>query len=244
MKLKSLGLILLALPFSTSVLAENAVTRQTNIVSFNTEAEKSIERDLLNVRLFYQVDGKDLADLNKTISERLNKAVGIVQKQSAVEIKGNSRNTSVRYNNEGYNNEGKKTGWIARADLVLESKDFQALSEVLNSLDGILAIEDVNATISPEKLISVESELTQAVIEKFKNKATLIQHSLQMNNYRILNLDISSVNESAPIRPYASPREAKVAMFSSDAAAPNAFLENGKEAVRVQATAQIELLKD
>ncbi|OOF81040.1 SIMPL domain-containing protein [Rodentibacter caecimuris] len=238
MKLKSFGLILLALPFSSSVLAENAIARQTNIVSFNAEAEKSIERDLLNVRLFYQVDGKDLADLNKTISERLNKAVGIVQKQSAVEIKGNSRNTSVRYNDEG-----KKTGWIARADLVLESKDFQALSEVLNSLDGILAIEDINATISPEKLMSVESELTQAVIEKFKNKATLIQHSLQMNNYRILNLDISSVNESTPIRPYASPRAAKVAMLSSDAA-PNAFLENGKEAVRVQATAQIELLKD
>ncbi|QIA77252.1 SIMPL domain-containing protein [Rodentibacter caecimuris] len=238
MKLKSFGLILLALPFSTSVLAENAVARQTNIVSFNTEAEKSIERDLLNVRLFYQVDGKDLADLNKTISERLDKAVGIVQKQSAVEIKGNSRNTSVRYNNEG-----KKTGWIARANLVLESKDFQALSEVLNSLDGILAIEDVNATISPEKLMSVESELTQAVIEKFKNKATLIQHSLQMNNYRILNLDISSVNESTAIRPYTSSRAAKVAMLSSDTA-PNAFLENGKEAVRVQATAQIELLKD
>ncbi|OOF59437.1 SIMPL domain-containing protein [Rodentibacter genomosp. 2] len=238
MKLKSFGLILLALPFSTSVLAENAVSRQTNIVSFTTEAEKSIERDLLNVRLFYQVDGKDLADLNKTISERLNKAVGIIQKQSAVEIKGNSRNTSVRYNNEG-----KKTGWIARADLVLESKDFQALSEVLNSLDGILAIEDVNATISPEKLMRVESELTQAVIEKFKNKATLIQHSLQMNNYRILNLDISSVNESTPIRPYASARAAKVAMLSSDAS-PNAFLENGKEEVRLQATAQIELLKD
>ncbi|OOF66445.1 SIMPL domain-containing protein [Rodentibacter sp. Ppn85] len=238
MKLKSFGLILLALPFSTSVLAENAIARQTNIVSFNAEAEKSIERDLLNVRLFYQVDGKDLADLNKTISERLNKAVGIVQKQSAVEIKGNSRNTSVRYNDEG-----KKTGWIARADLVLESKDFQALSEVLNSLDGILAIEDVNATISPEKLMSVESELTQAVIEKFKNKAVLIQHSLQMNRYRILNLDISSVNESVPIRPYVSPRAAKAAMLSYEAA-PNAFLENGKEEVRVRATAQIELLKD
>ncbi|OOF45834.1 hypothetical protein BKK52_12030 [Rodentibacter trehalosifermentans] len=238
MKLKAFSLALLALPLATSALAENAVTQQANLVSFSTEAEKSIERDLLNVRLFYQVDGKNLADLNKTISERLNKAVGIVQKQSAVEIKGNSRQTSVRYDNEG-----KKTGWIARADLTLESKDFQALSDVLNALDGILAIEDVNATISPEKLMGVESELTQAVIEQFKNKATLIQQSLQMKNYRILNLDISSVNEPVSIRPYAAPRAAKVAMLSADAA-PEALLESGKEAVRVRANAQIELLKD
>lgn len=240
MKLKAFSLALLALPFAMPALAENTIVQQTNLISFNAEVEKSIERDLLNVRLFYQVDGKNLSDLNKSISERLNQAVAIAKAQSAVEIKGNSRNTYVRYNDEG-----KKTGWTARAELVLESKDYQALSDVINSLDGILAIEDMNATISPEKLMAVENELTQEAIEKFKKKATLIQNSLQMKNYRILDLDISSVNEPAPIRAYAAPRAAKVAMLSSDSAeATNAFFENGKEAVRVRANARIELLKD
>lgn len=240
MKLKSLSLILLALPFSTSVLAENTSTQQANIVSFSTEVEKNIERDLLNVRLFYQVEGKDLSDLNKTISERLNKAVGVVKEQSAVEIKGNSRNTTVRYAEDG-----KKNGWIARATLVLESKDFQALSNVMASLDGILAVEDVSAALSSEKLMGVENELTQEAIEKFKNKATLIQQSLQMKNYRILDLEISSANELTPIRAYASPRMAKVGILSAEsAAADSAFLENGKETVRVRANARIELLKD
>lgn len=241
MKLKAFSLALLALPFSLSVLAENSANPPSNIVSFSTEVEKNIERDLLNVRLFYQVDGKNLADLNKTISERLNKAVNIIKEQSAVEIKENFRNTTVRYNNEG-----KKNGWVARATLVLESKDFQALSNVVTSLDGILAVEDMNATLSSEKLMGVENELTQETIEKFKKKATLIQQSLQMKNYRILDLEISSANEAAPIRAYASPRAAKVAMLSAEAmsGADNAFLENGKETVRVRANARIELLKD
>ncbi|MBF0752576.1 MULTISPECIES: SIMPL domain-containing protein [unclassified Pasteurella] len=239
MKLKAFALALFALPFSASVLAENVLPPQTNVVSFSTEVEKNIERDLLSVRLFYQVEGKNLSDLNQTISERLNKALGIVKGQSAVEIKGNSRHTSVRYAEDG-----KKNGWIARATLVLESKDFQALSNVMTSLDGVLAVEDVNATLSSEKLMGVENELTQAAIEKFKNKATLIQHSLQMKNYRILDLEISSVNELAPIRAYASPRAAKVAMLSAESTADNAFLENGKETVRVRANARIELLKD
>lgn len=241
MKLKIFSLALLALPFSTAVFAENVASiTQANIVSFSTEVEKNIERDLLNVRLFYQVEGKNLSELNQTISERLNKAVSIVKEQSAVEIKGNFRNTTVRYDNEG-----KKNGWIARATLVLESQDFQALSNVVGSLDDVLAVEDVNATLSSEKLMGVENELTQQAIEKFKNKATLIQNSLQMKNYRILDLDISSVNEPAPIRAYAAPRAAKMAMLSAEAAgADNAFSENGKETVRVRANARIELLKD
>ncbi|NBH75893.1 SIMPL domain-containing protein [Rodentibacter pneumotropicus] len=241
MKLKAFGLALLALPLSLSALAENSANPPSNIVSFSTEVEKNIERDLLNVRLFYQVDGKNLADLNKTISERLNKAVNIIKEQSAVEIKENFRNTTVRYDNEG-----KKNGWVARATLVLESKDFQALSNVITSLDGILAVEEMNATLSSEKLMGIENALTQETIEKFKKKATLIQQSLQMKNYRILDLEISSANEAAPIRAYASPRAAKVAMLSAEAmsGADNAFLENGKETVRVRANARIELLKD
>ncbi|OOF46135.1 SIMPL domain-containing protein [Rodentibacter trehalosifermentans] len=240
MKLKTLSLVLLALPFSATVLAEQSLPTQANIVSFSTEVEKNIERDLLSVRLFYQTEGKNLSELNQTISERLNKAVNIVKGQSAVEIKGNFRNTTVRYDNEG-----KKNGWIARATLVLESQDFQALSNVMSALDDVLAVEDVNATLSSEKLMGVENELTQQAIEKFKNKATLIQNSLQMKNYRILDLDISSVNEPAPIRAYAAPRAAKMAMLSAESAsADSALLENGKETVRVRANARIELLKE
>lgn len=240
MKLKTLALAVLALPFSTATLAENTITKPAQIVSFNTEVEREIERDLLQVRLFYQVDGKNLSDLNKTISERLNKAVAIAKEQSAVEIKGNSRNTSVRYDAQG-----KKNGWIARAELVLESKDFQAISNVISILDDVMAVEDVNASISSEKLMSVENELTQAAIEKFKKKADLIQNSLKMKDYRILDLDISSVNEQMPIRAYGTARAAKVATLSADyAGADQAFLENGKETVRIRANARIELLKD
>ena len=243
MKLKALSLALITLPFASATLADAPHTPPsppTNIISFNTEVETNVDRDLLQVTLFYQVDGKDLTDLNKNIAERLNKAVDAAKAKNAVEIKGNSRNTSVRYDDKG-----KKSGWTQRAELVLESKDFQALSEVITALDGVMAVEDMSAAISSEKLMKAESELTQAAIEKFKKKATLIQESLQMKNYRILDLDISSANEQAPIRAYGAPRAAKVSMLSSESAgADTAFLENGKETVRVRANARIELLKD
>ena len=35
-----------------------------------------------------------------------------------------------------YDNKGKQQGWIAHAGLTLESKDSQALSTLVNELDG------------------------------------------------------------------------------------------------------------
>ena len=107
--------------------------------------------------------------------------------QSAVEIKDNSRNTWIRYDNKG-----KQQGWIARAELTLESKDSQALSTLVHELDGVLAIDRVSASVSREKLSSLENELTKEALAKVKDKALLIQESLQMKGYHTQSLDVSS----------------------------------------------------
>ena len=73
MKLKALSLALLALPI-TSFAAE-PVSHQPTDVSFSVEAEKEVERDLLQVSLFYQAEGNDLSALNKTMAEKMNKAI-------------------------------------------------------------------------------------------------------------------------------------------------------------------------
>ncbi|MFQ9135151.1 MAG: SIMPL domain-containing protein [Haemophilus parainfluenzae] len=91
MKLNALSLALLALPI-TSFAAE-PVPHQPTDVSFSVEAEREVERDLLQVSLFYQAEGNDLSALNKTMAEKMNKAIELAKAQSAVEIKDNSRNT-------------------------------------------------------------------------------------------------------------------------------------------------------
>ena len=237
MKLKSLSLALLVLPFAVPALADNPQSAvQNNIVSFNDEVEKEVSRDLLQVTLFYQAEGTSLSTLNKTINEKLSKALSIAKSESAVEIKDHFRHTSVRYNNQG-----KQSGWIDRVELVLESKDFQAISKVISELDGVMAVESTNALISSEKLMSLENELTQAALDKFKNKATLIQNSLNMKGYQILDLDVSSVNEQTMSpRPYMMAM-AKSADMSSMDSSSDAYLENGKEKIKARISARIAL---
>ena len=236
MKLKALSLALLALPITS--FATEPVSHQPTDVSFSVEAEKEVERDLLQVSLFYQAEGNDLSALNKTMAEKMNKAIELAKAQSSVEITDNSRNTMVRYDNKG-----KQQGWIARAELTLESKDSQALSTLVNELDGILAIAQVNASVSREKLSSLENELTKEALAKLKDKAVLIQESLQVKGYRIQNLEISSANDSvADFRPYAAAELSSKSLYSSGK--DETYTQSGKEKIKVSVNARIALLKE
>lgn len=236
MKLKALSLALLALPI-TSFAAE-PVSHQPTDVSFSVEAEREVEHDLLQVSLFYQAEGNDLSALNKTMAEKMNKAIELTKAQSAVEIKDNSRNTWIRYNDKG-----KQQGWTARAELTLESKDSQALSTLVHELDGVLAIDRVSASVSREKLSSLENELTKEALAKLKDKAVLIQESLQVKGYRIQNLEISSANDSvADFRPYAAAELSSKSLYSSGK--DETYTQSGKEKIKVSVNARITLLKE
>ena len=243
MKLKTLSLALLAFSFVLSARADADVAQPNNVIAFNViafnvETERQIERDLMQVNLFYQSEGKNLSELNKTVNTRLNKAIGIAKQYPAVAIQGNTRNTMVQYDGKG-----KQSGWLARVELMLESKDSQALSDVINALNDTLAIENISASVSDEKLTHVENELTQAVLEKFKNKALLIQNTLQMKNYRVMDLNISAANEHNYARVYYEPT-ATSALTLSESASNAVPLENGKETVRMRVEGRIELLSD
>ena len=238
MKLKTLSLALLAFSFVLSARADANAAQPNNVIAFNVEAERQIERDLMQVNLFYQSEGKNLSELNKTVNTRLNKAIGIAKQYPAVAIQGNMRNTMVQYDGKG-----KQSGWLARVELMLESKDSQALSDVINALDDTLAIENISASVSDEKLTHVENELTQAVLEKFKNKALLIQNTLQMKNYRVMDLNISAANEHNYAPVYYEPT-AKSALTLSESASNAVPLENGKETVRMRVEGRIELFSD
>lgn len=236
MKLKALSLALLALPI-TSFAAE-PVSHQPTDVSFSVEAEREVERDLLQVSLFYQAEGNDLSALNKTMAEKMNKAIELAKAQSAVEIKDNSRNTWIRYDNKG-----KQQGWIARAELTLESKDSQALSTLVHELDGVLAIDRVSASVSREKLNSLEKELTKEALAKVKDKALLLQESLQMKGYIIQSLDVSSAKDSTNDYPiYAAAELSSKSLYSSGK--NETYTQSGKEKIKVSVNARIALLKE
>jgi hypothetical protein len=238
MKLKHFALVLLPLSMALAANAETKSADETekNVISFSTEVTKDMDYDVMEVTLFVKEENKNLKELNQTINQKVNAALEVLKKQSAVEVKKNTRSTQVRYDSKG-----KQSGWIERADLVLESKDFVVLSQVISDLNDTFAITDVVQKLSKEAAVKFEDEMIKSALAQFQHKAQLIQTSLNAKGYEVVNLNLDSRNEM----PYFDRRMmpvAKMNSFSSEAADEVNLDNNGKAELKASVSAQIKLL--
>jgi hypothetical protein len=238
MKLKHFALVLLPLSMALAANAETKSADETekNVISFSTEVTKDVGYDVMEVTLFVKEENKNLKELNQTINQKVNAALEVLKKQSAVEVKKNTRSTQVRYDSKG-----KQSGWIERADLVLESKDFVVLSQVISDLNDTFAITDVVQKLSKEAAVKFEDEMIKSALAQFQHKAQLIQTSLNAKGYEVVNLNLDSRNEM----PYFDRRMmpvAKMNSFSSEAADEVSLDNNGKAELKASVSAQIKLL--
>lgn len=237
MKLKHFALLLLPLSMA---LTANAETKPTDdlkktVISFSTEVTKEVDYDVMEVTLFIKDENKNLKELNQTINQKANAALEVIKKQSAVEIKKNTRSTQVRYDDKG-----KQAGWVERADLVLESKDFVALSQVISDLNDTFAIAEVVQKLSKEATAKFEDEMMKSALAQFQHKAQLIQTSLNAKGYEILNLNLDSRNEL----PYFEGRMmplAKASAFTSENADEVNLDSHSKAELKATVSAQIKL---
>ncbi|WP_314816219.1 SIMPL domain-containing protein [Aggregatibacter segnis] len=238
MKLKHFALVLLPLSMALAANAETKSADETekNVISFSTEVTKDVDYDVMEVTLFVKEENKNLKELNQTINQKVNAALEVLKKQSAVEVKKNTRSTQVLYDSKG-----KQSGWIERADLVLESKDFVVLSQVISDLNDTFAITDVVQKLSKEAAVKFEDEMIKSALAQFQHKAQLIQTSLNAKGYEVVNLNLDSRNEM----PYFDRRMmpvAKMNSFSSEAADEVNLDNNGKAELKASVSAQIKLL--
>ena len=238
MKLKHFALVLLPLSMALAANAETKSADETekNVISFSTEVTKDVDYDVMEVTLFVKEENKNLKELNQTINQKVNAALEVLKKQSAVEVKKNTRSTQVRYDSKG-----KQSGWIERADLVLESKDFVVLSQVISDLNDTFAITDVVQKLSKEAAVKFEDEMIKSALAQFQHKAQLIQTSLNAKGYEVVNLNLDSRNEM----PYFDRRMmpvAKMNSFSSEAADEVNLDNNGKAELKASVSAQIKVL--
>ncbi|PJG85504.1 SIMPL domain-containing protein [Conservatibacter flavescens] len=231
MKFNRLLLPLFLLPLTASA-NELPPPQPTNEITFSTEVEKEIVRDLMQVVMYVQEEGTDLHALNQRITKKLNEALALAKSESAVRVETRSRSTQVRYGNNG-----KQNGWVDRGEIVLESQDSAALSSLMGKIGDKLTIYSVNALLSPQALKNVEDEMLADVLTKFKQKAELIKTNLNAKGYQIIDLNINNTNQQSPYpRMYAAMAESRALEKSS-----GMELEAGKGTVKLRIDARIRL---
>lgn len=232
---KSLAVTLLATLTTTAWAINSQVnTENDNVISFNTQVSQSVDHNLWEAKLFIQEDNKDLQTATTAVNKNLDKALEIIKKNNEIEIKSTTINTRVRYNEDN-----QQEGWIVNGEIVLKSKNNIALSKVLNSLNGIVAIESINSEVSDAALAALEDSMTEKALKQFEHKAKVIQNTMHAKNYKIISLNLSTPMDR--YRPYQLMR-----MASESPAAENSttVLGQQKTTINARVDAKIQLINE
>lgn len=241
MKLKNFFTILPLVVATSTAFAENIANTEKDKAStfhFSAQVNRTIEQDLMHANVYSRKNGKSLADLKKAVSLNLNQVLAEAKKYPSIEVQAEGISNSVNYDDKG-----KVNGWLATGSISLKSKDFEAMAAVLDNLGKDVAIRHVYFSVSPEKIASLEDEMTLEIIQKFQHKADLIQKALGAKTYKLSNMSINTPNDGDYGRSRyfdSAYRAAPIMAAESQSKMEEMPLEAGKTTISASASGYIE----
>lgn len=237
MKLKH-SLALIPLAFASLVVnAETVKTEQSgSTFHFSTQVSRTVEKDLMEASVFSRKTGKNLAELKKSVSDNLNAVLEAAKKDPSIEVTADGIS-----NYTNYDNKGKISSWVAEGTITLKGKNFEAIAKILENLGSEVGISNVHFSVSPEKMASLEDEMTLEIIKQFQHKAGVIQKGLNAGKYTLSDIQLNTPNGDMPqyqTRMYAAKSyEAQAQMASTEAA--DVPLEAGKQTISASASGKV-----
>ncbi|MGD8874143.1 MAG: SIMPL domain-containing protein [Gammaproteobacteria bacterium] len=200
-----------------------------NLVRLQSQESEPVSNDTMHVTLIASGERRDAAELASQINADMTWALDLAKRHADVKVStGNYRTWQVRQDN-------KMKGWQARQELMLESRDTPALSQLTGLLQEKLQVDSMRFSVSAETRTRVENRLIELALQAFKVRAGIIGSKLQANGYRIVDLDIGTFAQQPPVV-----YRAQGAVAAMDSRMPVAT-EGGESDIRVTVSGTIEL---
>lgn len=201
------------------------------LIELSAEASRPAANDLLRASVYGESSGSNPAELARKINQDIAEALKLIRSHPSVTVKTAQQSTYPVY---GQNQ--KVENWRVRSELLLESKDQAALSELLGKLQAQrLALGHLSQLPSPPTRAAAEDEATREAIRAFRARAALIAEQFG-KPYKIKQLNIQQQGSHPP--PVPMFRAAKTMMAAEAAPLP---IEAGDSQVTTSVSGQIEL---
>lgn len=197
------------------------------LVELSAEAGAAAPNDLARATLFSEGSDSSPAELAKRVNSAITAALQIAKAYPGIKTRSGLTHTYPNYGKGGTRIES----WRMRSELLLETRDTAALTELLGRLQASLAIAGITLSPSPPTRAQAEEQATLDAIAAFQTRAKLIAGALG-SPYRIRKMSIRAADRP-PVAPVM--RSAMMA----EAAAP---IEAGESTVTVSVIGEIELL--
>jgi len=203
-----------------------------NTVALQAEAQRAVQNDLLEATLYIELSNPSPAALANAINRSINEALQIAKDYKDMRVSsGNAQTYPV------YAKDNTLKGWRGRAEIRIESKDFEAAADLIGKLQATMQLGSMSFSVSPEKRYATENQLIAKAISAFKERAEIVRAALAGRGYKLQHLNLAA-GYNAPQPRFAMALRAKSAQ---EPAAPS--LEAGVSMVTVTASGTIEILE-
>jgi predicted secreted protein len=231
MSLSKWLLVAVFLASAPVALAQEAGQPRYNLISLQAQAQREVQNDLLNATLYVELSDSSSATVANNLNKAVNEALRVAKEHKTVRARsGNNRTYPV------YSKSNQLQGWRGRAEIRIESKDFEAASALIGKLQSNMQLGGINFMVAPETRRSVEDELTVEAIAAFKARADVIRNALGGKSYKISRLNVGG--GYSPVQPFAMARSA---VSSAEVTPPS--LEGGSSQVTVTANGSVEIIE-
>jgi predicted secreted protein len=221
-------LLLLCLAvFAGTGLADDEL--RYNQIRLQSQQTESVSNDTMHVTLQTYAEMQDPAKLAARINQEMEWALAKAKQVKGIKVRTGSYQTWPVTRKE------VTTGWRGQQDLVLESRDTRALSDLAGQLQDKLQIKSMSFTVSDEKRVTVENRLIDLALNAFKERARIVGDNLKADGYRIVEINVGTSTVRPPMMHQA--RIASMSMEAGDAVA----VEGGESDVRITVNGTIEL---
>lgn len=223
---------ILAVATATASVAQVPQQPFFNVITIEASATADVATDTLTATLFTEEQGPDPGALATRVNARLEEALARAKKESKVEAhSGNYQTTPV------YDRANQITGWRIRADIVVESRDFKAVSTLAGALQPALKLSSMTFSLSRGAREAADAALLTEALSKFQEKARAVAKGLGFPGYQLGQITVR--NEGA-VRP--PPIAYRMSAVAADGAAPGPVpVEGGKNAVTVFVSGSVVL---
>lgn len=185
--------LLLSLTLSAVAVAQGTPPL-VDVLDLDATVTSDVAPDLAVVTMAIVREGPDAAPLTKDVNEALAKALADAKAVRGVTAANGGYSTSPRF--ESRNGQATRTGWQVRAEMVLKSRDFDALGSLVGRLSQALQIAGSGFEISPELRAQESASLIDRGARAFQDKATLATKAFGYAGFSIRQVTVGSAGQS------------------------------------------------
>lgn len=197
-------------------------------IHLSVSATAQLENDTMVATVSAQEEGSQAAELSAMVNQRIRNALELVKKHPQIKHQTNAYSSNPIYNNN------KISGWRVSQSLRLESSNMALMSDVLGELQADLALQSMQFAVSPASKNKQDEILIDEALEAFSKRAQQVVKKLERRNYKIVDINISTIGARG-VRPQYQMRAMAMDAESSPA------ISAGEQTVTVTVSGNIEL---